>query len=230
MGLYSKGTRSKGVTRQFQKAGQANTLQRSKHTKKEAFLAKEAFMKEAMARHLAAAERAADAATRLGGDDATDRGADAARDVDVGASDRAGAAPGATTPASAAAPTAARVAGAPAAAPAPTPSGKLRAKMATHPDVPMPGALRYEGKKRKAAHAASADGSGDGAEGDRGVRRASSGGIGHLMKPLRGDEIDFACRVDTNAKLPKYARGKQTAAKKRKKNKRANARAKHLGE
>jgi|MDSW01.1.fsa_nt_gb hypothetical protein len=224
MGLYSKGTRSKGVTRQFQKAGQANTLQRSKHTKKEAFLAKEAFMKEAMARHLAAAERAADAATRPGGDDATDRGADAARDVDVGASDRAGAAPGATTPASAAAPTAARVAGAPAAAPAPTPSGKLRAKMATHPDVPMPGALRYEGKKRKAS------GSGDGAEGDRGVRRASSGGIGHLMKPLRGDEIDFACRVDTNAKLPKYARGKQTAAKKRKKNKRANARAKHLGE
>ena len=224
MGLYSKGTRSKGVTRQFQKAGQANTLQRSKHTKKEAFLAKEAFMKEAMARHLGAAERAADAATRPGGDDATDRGADAARDVDVGASDRAGAAPGATTPASAAAPTAARVAGAPAAAPAPTPSGKLRAKMATHPDVPMPGALRYEGKKRKAS------GSGDGAEGDRGVRRASSGGIGHLMKPLRGDEIDFACRVDTNAKLPKYARGKQTAAKKRKKNKRANARAKHLGE
>ena len=225
MGLYSKGTRSKGVTRPFQKAGQANTLQRSKHTKKEAFLAKEAFMKEAMARHLAAAERAADAATRPGGDDATDRGADAARDVDVGASDRAGAAPGATTPAaSAAAPTAARVAGAPAAAPAPTPSGKLRAKMATHPDVPMPGALRYEGKKRKAS------GSGDGAEGDRGVRRASSGGIGHLMKPLRGDEIDFACRVDTNAKLPKYARGKQTAAKKRKKNKRANARAKHLGE
>jgi len=225
MGLYSKGTRSKGVTRQFQKAGQANTLQRSKHTKKEAFLAKEAFMKEAMARHLAAAERAADAATRPGGDDATDRGADAARDVDVGASDRAGAAPGATTPAaSAAAPTAARVAGAPAAAPAPTPSGKLRAKMATHPDVPMPGALRYEGKKRKAS------GSGDGAEGDRGVRRASSGGIGHLMKPLRGDEIDFACRVDTNAKLPKYARGKQTAAKKRKKHKRANARAKHLGE
>ena len=225
MGLYSKGTRSKGVTRPFQKAGQANTLQRSKHTKKEAFLAKEAFMKEAMARHLAAAERAADAATRPGGDDATDRGVDAARDVDVGASDRAGAAPGATTPAaSAAAPTAARVAGAPAAAPAPTPSGKLRAKMATHPDVPMPGALRYEGKKRKAS------GSGDGAEGDRGVRRASSGGIGHLMKPLRGDEIDFACRVDTNAKLPKYARGKQTAAKKRKKNKRANARAKHLGE
>ena len=226
MGLYSKGTRSKGVTRPFQKAGQANTLQRSKHTKKEAFLAKEAFMKEAMARHLAAAERAADAATRPGGDDATDRGADAARDVDIGASDREGAAPGATTPAaSAAAPTAARVAGAPAAAPAPTPSGKLRAKMATHPDVPMPGALRYEGKKRKAS------GSGDGAEGDRGVRRASSsGGIGHLMKPLRGDEIDFACRVDTNAKLPKYARGKQTAAKKRKKNKRANARAKHLGE
>ena len=224
MGLYSKGTRSKGVTRPFQKAGQANTLQRSKHTKKEAFLAKEAFMKEAMARHLAAAARAADAATRPGGDDATDRGADAARDVDVGASDRAGAAPGAMTPALAAAPTAARVAGAPAAAPAPTPSGKLRAKMATHPDVPMPGALRYEGKKRKAS------GSGDGAEGDRGVRRASSGGIGHLMKPLRGDEIDFACRVDTNAKLPKYARGKQTAAKKRKKNKRANARAKHLGE
>ena len=89
MGLYSKGTRSKGVTRPFQKAGQANTLQRSKHTKKEAFLAKEAFMKEPMARHLAAAELAADGATRPGGDDATDRGADAARDVDVGASDRA---------------------------------------------------------------------------------------------------------------------------------------------
>jgi hypothetical protein len=50
------------------------------------------------------------------------------------------------------------------------------------------------------------------------------------MKPLRGDEIDFATTVDTNVKLPKYARGKQTVVKKRKKNKRRNARLKHCGE
>jgi hypothetical protein len=36
--------------------------------------------------------------------------------------------------------------------------------------------------------------------------------------------------VDTNVKLPKYARGKQTVVKKRKKNKRRNARLKHCGE
>ena len=44
------------------------------------------------------------------------------------------------------------------------------------------------------------------------------------MKPLKGDEIDFACMVDTNVKLPKYARGKMTVVKKRKKNKKRNAR------
>ena len=137
-----------------------------------------------------------------GGDDATDRGADAARDVDVGASDRAGAAPGATTPAaSAAAPTAARVAGVSRRRPRAESSGKLRAKMATHPDVPMPGALRYEGKKRKAS------GSGDGAEGDRGVRRASSGGIGHLMKPSRGATIDSRV-ASTRTQAPKVRPGK----------------------
>ena len=59
MGLYSKGTRSKGVTKTFQKQGQANTVQRSKHEKRDAFLAKEAFMKEAMAKHLAAKAHAA---------------------------------------------------------------------------------------------------------------------------------------------------------------------------
>ena len=58
MGLYSKGTRSKGVTKTFQKQGQANTVQRSRHEKRDAFLAKEAFMKEAMAKHLAAATAA----------------------------------------------------------------------------------------------------------------------------------------------------------------------------
>ena len=53
MGLYSKGTRSKGVTKAFQKQNQANTLQRTKHQKRDAFLEKERFMKEAMAKHLA---------------------------------------------------------------------------------------------------------------------------------------------------------------------------------
>ena len=65
MGLYSKGTRSKGVTKTFQKQGQANTVQRSKHEKRDAFLAKEAFMKEAMAKHLAAATAARDSSTPL---------------------------------------------------------------------------------------------------------------------------------------------------------------------
>jgi hypothetical protein len=66
MGLYSKGTRSKGVTKTFQKQGQANTVQRSKHEKRDAFLAKEAFMKEAMAKHLAAATAAIAEATADG--------------------------------------------------------------------------------------------------------------------------------------------------------------------
>ena len=64
----------------------------------------------------------------------------------------------------------------------------------------------------------------------KGKEDADKTKIGHLMRPLRGDEIDFATTVDTNVKLPKYARGKQTVVKKRKKNKRRNARLKHCGE
>ena len=189
MGLYSKGTRSKGVTKKFQHAGQANVMQRSKHTKRDAYLAKEAFMKEAMARHLAAAERVFKPAG----------------DGEAGVSAPAAVATDAPAPAPSAA------------AKAKAKAVKLRAKMGTTPGAPMQGAMRYEGKagRRKS---------------DGGDAAGADTKIGHLMKPLKGDEIDFACQVDTSAKLPKYARGKMTVVKKRKKNKRRNARAKHMGE
>ena len=208
MGLYSKGTRSKGVTKTFQKQGQANTVQRSKHEKRDAFLAKEAFMKEAMAKHLAAATAAIAEAT-------ADGSAGAARGGVAGRPDAA-AASGAPTVSPEAA----------AASTRPTSKDakpKLRAKMAVVPGMAMPGSMRWEGKRKVRGdddeHAAKAKRS-----------RAEETKIGHLMKPLRGDEIDFATAVDTNVKLPKYARGKQTVVKKRKKNKRRNARLKHCGE
>ena len=195
MGLYSKGTRSKGVTKKFQHAGQANVMQRSKHTKRDAYLAKEAFMKEAMARHLAAAERV----FKPAGDG---EAGDADGEADVSAP--AAVATGASAPAPSDE------------AKAKAKAVKLRAKMGTTPGAPMQGAMRYEGKagRRK----------GDGGD------AAGDTKIGHLMKPLKGDEIDFACQVDTSAKLPKYARGKMTVVKKRKKNKRKNARATRMGE
>ena len=53
MGVYSKGTRSKGVTRQFNSAAQVGNQQKSKKARVDAYLNKEAFMKEALARHMA---------------------------------------------------------------------------------------------------------------------------------------------------------------------------------
>ena len=216
MGLYSKGTRSKGVTKTFQKQGQANTVQRSRHEKRDAFLAKEAFMKEAMAKHLAAATAAIADATGDGSAEAA-RGGVAGRPDAVALSG----APS-VTPEAAAAATRPKSKDA-------KPRAKLRATMATVPGMSMPGSMRWEGK-RKAGASSKVDDNADAAKRSKAEADADKTKIGHLMKPLRGDEIDFATTVDTNVKLPKYARGKQTVVKKRKKNKRRNARLKHCGE
>ena len=216
MGLYSKGTRSKGVTKTFQKQGQANTVQRSRHEKRDAFLAKEAFMKEAMAKHLAAATAAIADATGDGSAEAA-RGGVAGRPDAVALSG----APS-VTPEAAAAATRPKSKDA-------KPRAKLRATMATVPGMAMPGSMRWEGK-RKAGASSKVDDDADAAKRSKAEADADKTKIGHLMKPLRGDEIDFATTVDTNVKLPKYARGKQTVVKKRKKNKRRNARLKHCGE
>ena len=216
MGLYSKGTRSKGVTKTFQKQGQANTVQRSRHEKRDAFLAKEAFMKEAMAKHLAAATAAIADATGDGSAEAA-RGGVAGRPDAVALSG----APS-VTPEAAAAATRPKSKDA-------KPRAKLRATMATVPGMSMPGSMRWEGK-RKAGASSKVDDDADAAKRSKAEADADKTKIGHLMKPLRGDEIDFATTVDTNVKLPKYARGKQTVVKKRKKNKRRNARLKHCGE
>ena len=216
MGLYSKGTRSKGVTKTFQKQGQANTVQRSKHEKRDAFLAKEAFMKEAMAKHLAAATAAIAKAT----------GDESAGDVPGGVAGRPDAA--ATSGAPSVSPETAAAATQPKTKDA-KPRAKLRATMATVPGMSMPGSMRWEGK-RKTGATSTVDDDADAAKRSKGKEDADKTKIGHLMRPLRGDEIDFATTVDTNVKLPKYARGKQTVVKKRKKNKRRNARLKHCGE
>ena len=216
MGLYSKGTRSKGVTKTFQKQGQANTVQRSRHEKRDAFLAKEAFMKEAMAKHLAAATAAIADATGDGSAEFA-RGGVAGRPDAVALSG----APS-VTPEAAAAATRPKSKDA-------KPRAKLRATMATVPGMAMPGSMRWEGK-RKAEASSKVDDDADAAKRSKAEADADKTKIGHLMKPLRGDEIDFATTVDTNVKLPKYARGKQTVVKKRKKNKRRNARLKHCGE
>ena len=216
MGLYSKGTRSKGVTKTFQKQGQANTVQRSRHEKRDAFLAKEAFMKEAMAKHLAAATAAIADATGDGSAEAA-RGGVAGRPDAVALSG----APS-VTPEAAAAATRPKSKDA-------KPRAKLRATMATVPGMSMPGSMRWEGK-RKAGASSKVDDDADAAKRAKAEADADKTKIGHLMRPLRGDEIDFATTVDTNVKLPKYARGKQTVVKKRKKNKRRNARLKHCGE
>jgi hypothetical protein len=105
--------------------------------------------------------------------------------------------------------------------------------MATVPGMAMPGSMRWEGKRKTGeSRPARVDDETHAAKREkRGTTDAhEKTKIGHLMKPLRGDEIDFATTVDTNVKLPKYARGKQTVVKKRKKNKRRNARLKHCGE
>ena len=62
MGVYSKGTRSKGVTRQFNSAAQVGNQQKSKKARVDAYLNKEAFMKEALARHMAVEEARVQAA------------------------------------------------------------------------------------------------------------------------------------------------------------------------
>ena len=99
-------------------------MQRSKHTKRDAYLAKEAFMKEAMARHLAAAERV----FKPAGDGET---GDADGEADVSAP--AAVATGASAPAPSDE------------AKAKAKAVKLRAKMGTT-GAPMQGAMRYEGK------------------------------------------------------------------------------------
>ena len=195
MGLYSKGTRSKGVTKKFQHAGQANVMQRSKHTKRDAYLAKEAFMKEAMARHLAAAERVFKPA---GDGEAGD--ADGEADVSAPAAVATGAS-----------------------APAPSDAAKAKARRSSsarrwEPPRARPCRARCGTRARRVGERATAGT-------PRGTRRSAIS-----MKPLKGDEIDSACQVDTSAKLPKYARGKMTVVKKRKKNKRKNARATRMGE
>ena len=62
MPAYSKGTRSKGVTRQFNSAAQVGNQQKSKKARVDAYLNKEAFMKEALARHMAVEEARVQAA------------------------------------------------------------------------------------------------------------------------------------------------------------------------
>ena len=85
----------------------------------------------------------------------------------------------------------------------------LKAKMGTESGQFLVGHLKYDGK---ASRKGGKGGNGDGKK-----------EIGHLMRPLVGDEIDFTCVVDTNVKLPMYARGKATIQKKKSSNKRKNS-------
>ena len=188
MGVYSKGTRSKGVTRQFNSAAQVGNQQKSKKARVDAYLNKEAFMKEALARHMAVEEARVQAALNPDAAAATDAGTSA---VVVAAAAAAPAPVASIKP-----------------APKTTPGGgKLRSKIGVEY---MQGAMRWEGKGKKGGGKAEA--------------------IGHLMKPLKGDEEELGggrggTVVDTETKLPVYARGKATIQKKKKKNKRKNARA-----
>ena len=187
MPAYSKGTRSKGVHRQFNSAAQVGNQQKSKKARVDAYLNKEAFMKEALARHMAVEEARVQAALNP----------DAAAATDTGTSADVVAAAAAPAPVASIKP-----------APKTTPGGgKLRSKIGVEY---MQGALRWEGKGKKGGGKAEA--------------------IGHLMKPLKGDEEELGggrggTVVDTETKLPVYARGKATIQKKKKKNKRKNARA-----
>ena len=187
MPAYSKGTRSKGVHRQFNSAAQVGNQQKSKKARVNAYLNKEAFMKEALARHMAVEEARVQAALNP----------DAAAATDAGTSADVVAAAAAPAPVASIKP-----------APKTTPGGgKLRSKIGVEY---MQGALRWEGKGKKGGGKAEA--------------------IGHLMKPLKGDEEELGggrggTVVDTETKLPVYARGKATIQKKKKKNKRKNARA-----
>lgn len=234
MGLYSKGTRSKGVTKAFQKQNQANTLQRTKHQKRDAFLEKERFMKEAMAKHLAVqTTMVANAVEGAGGGTG---GVTSDSKADLAAVPTHSSFPKIDANAAALASTEKKRKSKDTA-----PRPKLRSTMATVSGMHMPGSMRWEGKNRPVVKGKSEDG----AVGANSLANSLANGvaktdgesiydknrkIGHLMKPLTGDEIDFTTTVDTNVKLPKYARGKQTVVKKRKKNKKRNARAKHMGE
>ena len=187
MPAYSKGTRSKGVHRQFNSAAQVGNQQKSKKARVDAYLNKEAFMKEALARHMAVEEARVQAALNP----------DAAAATDAGTSADVVAAAAAPAPVASIKP-----------APKTTPGGgKLRSKIGVEY---MQGALRWEGKGKKGGGKAEA--------------------IGHLMKPLKGDEEELGggrggTVVDTETKLPVYARGKATIQKQKKKNKRKNVRA-----
>tara|TARA_B110000977_G_scaffold43870_1_gene59568 strand:+ start:2409 stop:3122 length:714 start_codon:yes stop_codon:yes gene_type:complete len=237
MGLYSKGTRSKGVTKAFQKQYQDNTVQRCKHQKRDAFLEKERFMKEAMAKHLVVATAAV----------ASAMGTDEQSSIVVGTATANGKALDVVTHTSFPHLSQEQLAAASLLKKTKskdhTPRPKLRSTMATVAGMHMPGAMRWEGKKPAPVLPAGEGETGNGGVGVGQAKKrtgderhtgktvdAEKVRIGHLMKPLTGDEIDFATTVDTNVKLPKYARGKQTVVKKRKKNKKRNARLKHCGE
>ena len=175
------------MTRQFNSAAQVGNQQKSKKARVDAYLNKEAFMKEALARHMAVEEARVQAALNP----------DAAAATDAGTSADIAAAAAAPAPVASIKP-----------APKTTPGGgKLRSKIGVEY---MQGAMRWEGKGKKGGGKAEA--------------------IGHLMKPLKGDEEELGggrggTVVDTETKLPVYARGKATIQKKKKKNKRKNARA-----
>mmetsp|Transcript_2080 Transcript_2080/g.4671 ORF Transcript_2080/g.4671 Transcript_2080/m.4671 type:complete len:222 (+) Transcript_2080:289-954(+) len=212
-----KGTRSKGLAT----AGRAGDIKKSSTmrnrllSKKERvgkYVTKQEFMKESLARHLAAAELSIAAACGV-------------------ASTSAAAASGDASAAAAAPPAAAAVVHAPAAPPAYKAEAKayvskLKSKMGVQYAQPLVGQLKYEGK----------------VGGQRPPKKYKNGGkprvvageagagvidesrkIGHLMKPLKGDEIDFATIVDTSSKLPGYAQGNRSLANKKKKNKRKNS-------
>lgn len=228
-----RGTRSKGLMMAFKKAGLPRSLQLKKKDRTAAYHAKEAFMKEAMARHLAAAVAA-----------------DAAKTADPTAASQAAPIPtAAAAPAAAATANAARTSVVDASGTTVTYSertsaadieatrlaakahvAKLKSKMGTAPGQILPGLLKYEGAGASKAGAKRKKSDGDRSGGAAGAGAGGAGvvdkdsKIGHLMKPLKGNEVDFSCQVDTNVKLPEYARGKMTVVKKRKKNKKRNAR------
>ena len=243
-----KGTRSKGVNKAFHAASTARNKLLTKKDRAAAYVAKEAFMKQAMARHLAAANAtlAASVAPIASNDDneaATTNDDEESRRMDDEAPNSEGAAAQlASTGLDVDAAVDAAIQKALRTHQNATPSGStvtyaertsasvieakrlakrthvatLKSKIGTTAEGEryLAGALKYDGKGgKKKGGRAGADGASE-----------KETKIGHLMRPLRGDEMDFAVQVDTNAKLPKYAQGKMTVVKKRKKNKKRNAR------
>ncbi|EEH57070.1 uncharacterized protein MICPUCDRAFT_58326 [Micromonas pusilla CCMP1545] len=210
MGIFSKGTRSKGVTLKHKQAGQSKNLQIAKKDRTAAYKYKEAFMKEAMARHLAAATAAVNGeSVAPTSSAATTTPTLETKDV-AAARARAMAAPKADTTKLGRANVGAKL------------RSKVDGKLISDPGTYLVGALRFEGRKRptpkkKKKTGERGEDAGEGGAADDATK------IGHLMRPLKGDEIDFATTVDTNVRLPAYARGKKTLAGKRKKNKKKNA-------